>query len=551
MGNFCIPISPLYVPITKKVTLSELRSNFGEGISPEVEKFLGDRNFYVSLMRDTPLKGRSKFYNYASPEDLNALIGAGIIQEAPHFSAEGRTYLKMFFISEKGNTRRRAIFEPRDINRVAKSFCSKVNLPGMAEVVEMCETCDAVEAIDFKSYYYQIEISEEIRTFFSVYINGKLYELKVMPQGGVQSVFIAQELTSLAVKKATSNTPTHKILVYIDNIYIGKGMNESGVLEFRKEAQPFEVGAHVVSSKLSILGMVVDCTEKSIDISGKHRKRLLSITQRCVSRRCSVREILSIFGFLQFCSRVLQRSLFGHCPIALKTLSAICKRFMFQEIELDDAVDRTILQSTVDAARTAINWGKAWVGKRGKFLSFEVMYTDASDTGGSYLQVSERGQIAVKAWHWEGWMRSLSINQKEMLAIARGAETMTQNLLIFTDSMVACHILRRGYSGNRFLNALAVKILSSGKRAVMHVKSAENLADAASRDVSLHGWRGEVDWAAPGQSMFTQNRLWFDGAWAFPPGEGLLKNGDRSPNTGTLDGQQGVTNGRKEEDHDL
>ena len=102
---------PIYAPRTKKVGVAELKNDLGD---LPIYRWLDDKELYVKLLRGKERRRASKFYNTVTESDLAQLLEAGIVEEA---SRHLKAFVKIFLVSEKGNTRSRVIIEPREIRR--------------------------------------------------------------------------------------------------------------------------------------------------------------------------------------------------------------------------------------------------------------------------------------------------------------------------------------------------------------------------------------------------------------------------------------------------
>lgn len=74
-------------------------------------------------------------------------------------------------------------------------------LPTLSDVVAFLAREDKIESVDFRSFYYQIGLHAEVRPFFRLQINGRLFQMRVLPQGACFSVQVAHKITSAIVHK--------------------------------------------------------------------------------------------------------------------------------------------------------------------------------------------------------------------------------------------------------------------------------------------------------------------------------------------------------------
>ena len=513
---------PIYAPRTKKVGVAELKNDLGD---LPIYRWLDDKELYVKLLRGKERRRASKFYNTVTESDLAQLLEAGIVEEA---SRPLKAFVKIFLVSEKGNTRSRVIIEPREINRAIKEMTlEKVSLPSVRDVVELCRDSMEIESIDFRSYFYQIELAEEVRPYFGAIINGKDFQVRVLPQGGCASVLVAQKLALAATAKAVNGergTNGAKVLVYIDNIYIGYPDCKMKSI-FTAENQPFEVGSRSRSRKANVLGTIVDCVSKTIDISDKTRQNLTdhgAIT--------TYRDLLSAYGLIAYTARILHIAMHDYWP-EMKILAKICSNFLLGKIELEESLPEHSIEVVQNFLARAKNWGPATCAP---YTFPTVVFTDASMEGGGCLIVEEdsRGDSSIRAHAWKWCDESFSINMLELRAIEMAINYVRtqKGILLFSDSAVAVHLLRKGYSTFPPLNEIVGRILDKGpEMGVVWIPGLTNPADAPSRNAE---WDGEVvSTGLPEQlSTYTEQynecRLWYDSGWK-------RRRGDANTNSGT------------------
>ena len=497
---------PIYAPETRKTSVEVLKKYFGP---QEVYKWLDDRSVYVRALRSRPRSSASRFYNEMRDTDIQTLQQAGVIE--PVDKSTLKAFVKIFLVSEKSNTRSRVIIEPRELNVVLKSMnLPKITLPTVKDVVELCTHAADVECIDFKSYFYQIELSPDVRPYFGAIINGKAYQVRVLPQGGCASVLVAQTLTLAAVERATKVDPSVKILVYIDNIYIGYPSTTTPSI-FNDSLQPFEIGSRSRGAVADVLGTIVDCARKTLDISESTRQRLKAA--RVV---LTYRDLLSMYGLIAYAARVLHKPMADH-PAQMKRLAKVCSSFLLNRIELDDAAPEDDICCVRDFQSIAQMWGAADCTT----VSFrQIVFTDASLQGGGCVILDEDQCVHVRAWRWGEDEARLSINRLELRAIEIALSfAKPKDTVVFTDSQVGFFLLHKGYARDPYLNDIVRRILSRRcATAVTWLPGERNPADTPSRNVDLDGTvfqmrvlpdREIAEFTAP----YNNERLWYDGKW--------------------------------------
>lgn len=464
---------PIYTPAVVPIQVQALRSYVDD---QDILRWLDDKCIYENLLRRVPVKHRSQFNHTILPDQLKQLLDAGIIKE--HLS-EPKSFCKLFFVPEAHKCRRRVIFEPRDLNRCYKSLqFEKIQLPTMGDINDLVWESEMIESIDFTSFYYQIALDPTVQPYFSIYINNKLYALQVLPQGACFSVGVAQ---TISVGVAKRLIPVNsRFIVYIDNIYIGYDrITDESVFQ---GTQPFIIGSRSMASRLTILGLDVDCSSKLVDVKKQTRNKLSTLT-----RNSTLRHFFSAFGVFSFINRAL------HSPFALHytALTIVCKVFSLfvqQSLNLDEKLGATDLsQHDLDAVNEALVLTSKLPPARATSRvavsgELPVIFTDASLVGGAALLAGESG-LEVVSWAWSQSAQCCSINMKELLAISAGIDFFQkQAMVIATDSQVAFATLRKGWSQAKHLNDVIKEILQ--RRAELWltwIPSGKNFADLPSR----------------------------------------------------------------------
>lgn len=489
---------PLYAPLTKKLCVAETRrilegGKMGPDIIAEIMLWLSSENHYYQLLRNSPTQRRPIFRNCVAPDtDLLSMLNSQIIEEAD--GGETVAYVKFKTHNENNKSRRKILFETRTVNRAINQnsgVLSKLQLPGQSEIEETLLHFDKVDSLDFKSFFYQIELAPNIRKFFRVYINNKLYQLRVLPMGACFSVFVAQNISLAAceiIKQAYP--PTVTSLVYVDNIYIFHSLKSSpcDTQIFARHSLP-QLGETLLNQEaIRILGRQVDMRRKTIQLPVEMVQKIENIKNTLHSSLpFSLRTYLQMWGSLIWATRVL------HIPLTsnfhqFSDLSRACVDFLSGMQELDD-----ILRNWQEKQKRLEH-----LFREVDFLSvvtvpsFQstfpscVIHTDASDRSAAVVLIA-CDALEIDAWQVD---KEVHINEKEMTAGERGIELAIKrgfrNILWYTDSRTVYHCARRGRTKNKEMNKSVQNILTQDAWIILRwLKSEENVADGPSRGKAI------------------------------------------------------------------
>ena len=153
---------PLYVPHTKKLHPKDSEQLLIDaGVSAaerrEVMKWLNDKDFYESLLRNTPLNHRQKINNITPPEDVEKILASEIIEEVLDENASpSKCFVRQKSVNDKPKTRRRLIMETRELNRAIKRqkhLLKAAKLPVQSDIEKCMSDTSFVDCFDFKSFF--------------------------------------------------------------------------------------------------------------------------------------------------------------------------------------------------------------------------------------------------------------------------------------------------------------------------------------------------------------------------------------------------------------
>lgn len=493
---------PLYVPTTSKIppeAVIELLAKHSpphaevDGLKPALfaSRWLTDEKYYQSILRGLENSKRPVFRHSWPADQLQLLLSAGILQ-AVHGQNDSKAFVKIFSVPEPSKKRRRLIIEPRSLNiayrhtmSTAPTSVVKMELPSLSDIERLVATSEAIRCIDFKSYYYQFSLGEDVKKYFRAVINGELYQVAVLPQGACFSCALAQNTTLAIARKNSIGAQSQIIegnqstaLVYIDNIFWTANQQAF-------DSCGFDIGYDVTLSTGKILGVVFDCQNKSVDITEKLRSQIDRYIR--VLARVTIRDIFVLFGAINFAARVLHRAMCKYRP-AMLIFTQICRSFMLGHVELStNLVDSEFYRQygRFTALRDAVaGWSSAIIQDQPPTIT---VFTDASNVGGAYVVTGLDDSIRIFSWKWSSVIGSNTINVRELLAILFAVRTYHNfGVHIVTDSQVAYLALKKGWSASENINKLVGKILSCLPKSISWIPSELNPADEPSRSTNFN-----------------------------------------------------------------
>lgn len=124
-------------------------------------------------------------------------------------------------------------------------------------------------SIDFKCYYFQFVLAEEVSRYFCFCVEGKFYRLRRLPMGFKHAVVIAQTFTKFLIRSILSNENANDI--YIDNILlVGNAKTIPPMVNSLKEMcakYQVTIGEVQTGSKIVHRGMIFDFEKKTVQLS--------------------------------------------------------------------------------------------------------------------------------------------------------------------------------------------------------------------------------------------------------------------------------------------
>lgn len=498
---------PLYTPEVKHIVANETMELIARAppqVRTKVANWLCNEKHYESILRGVPRARRRTFDNQMSSSHVEQMLTANIIEVAD--DRPNGAECRVGMVAEPAKRRFRLLFEPRDINEVTlDDMLEKLRLPSVrevqrtaAKVTVLNEEPYVIEAIDFKSFYYQFELDWKVRRFFRCRINGRVFQLKVLPMGARFSCFIAQLVSICEAWKlfAGAMIPSTieggfygdsmflhagdaraRGLVYIDNIFAFRAARCKAVDTSKCVPQ---IGTISCSNKADVLGMIIDLEKKEVSLRKKGEIQRLR-------EPVTLRDIWSVFGRCMYAAEVLHKPLCGFVT-PWRTLAKSCREFITGRSGIDEIFQLSMVECV--QVNRFIDYVNSWTSEPAKLPveaepRWAFLFTDACDDGAAFARW-ENDSWFVEAWHEQ---REASINVKEARAILGGLRCVAPggSVKIYCDSQVVVACLAKGRSLSNELDdimcdifkTVAIRRLKGIE--LMWIPTQEQAADAPSR----------------------------------------------------------------------
>ncbi|CUG57277.1 Hypothetical protein, putative, partial [Bodo saltans] len=385
---------PLYMPKTKKINFLELKKWLPEKEAESIRKWLTSDMWYEKILRGCPTSQRPMFKNNIPQMDVEKIINAGVMSVVPSDAPPSKAFVQMKSVNEGAKGRRRLILETRCINRQIKKnkwrFMEKLHLPTHREIEMAARQAKSIESIDFRSFFYQIELSPNIRKFFRIIVNGVLYELNVLPMGSVFSTFVAQKISQSVAEKLAKETDIAS-MAYVDNIYFFSKV----LLQEKRATACFlpEIGTHVVGTEVEVLGRIFNLEDMTLRVTEKMKEKIEQDEERDHSN-ITARNFLEMWGRVMFVSQILHHPMANHFH-AMKELAHMCSSVVRGTIDFEDRIGKQKHFVTLLAE------AKKWVNQKNRMKECSnvscTVISDSSSTTSAFIIVDE-DHMTIKAW---------------------------------------------------------------------------------------------------------------------------------------------------------
>jgi hypothetical protein len=337
--------------------------------------------------------------------------------------------------------------------------------------------------VDFKAFYYQFPLADEVKPFFSFQTGSSNFRMCRLPMGFKWAVVIAQSMATHVMAMVREGCVLQAFDVYIDNILMVGSKDQCAPALQKLLGVCADVGISVgaVSDGPQVVhrGVLFDFTTQQVSLSPDFVSKF---RRRAAHNKGSWGEWRSQIGSAVYAMLVLKIPL-GHIYYVLKFWARHTFTAPKQEIRMwtHACTQFLCVLASLDT--------KVMLQKNPELQAY--LFTDATPTQlGAVLVVRE------KLFFWaEKLQHTTNIAEAEALACWRSCQGWTQHVAQLSLSVVIDNIsvlcaLNKGFSPNFFLNRTVCQVLELWKAnhthpTLFYIRSKENPADALSRGQPL------------------------------------------------------------------
>ena len=470
--------APIINTIPWETFLHIYNSKFLTPKEKEVFEYLYDPSLYRACESFNIDIKKSKF----EEGDIDQLLKNNLFEVS---ETEATGYV--FSVGEVTKERRRLVHDallPNSVLEEPFNPCFKT----IPNVKKLCNAGSYAFTVDFKCYFYQFPIIDNIRKYFTVASNGRRIQPTRLPMGFKWAVNIAQIMTKFLVYEAFGNTNNTDI--YIDNIFCvckdqweGKEKLNKFLLVCKKYG--ITVGDISEGEEVIHRGMVLNLKEKSVCLKNSFVEKFKRRLENQSGKWAEIRSLLGmiIYGFTVFSFS------YGNLFHIFKLWAKCIKKELHETVVMNKTEifewDRAIFMIKNNSKLKIVH-----TEKRAIIITDAAM--DDVRTGLGGILVTEAG---VKEFKMEVRKNKPLIAKYEMMAV-RYALNRWEKLLkkreicILCDNTVTLCALNKGMSSNFILNEEVLKIeewklKNEAEFMLFYIYTKDNPADPLSRNQEL------------------------------------------------------------------
>ena len=483
---------PLYTPKMLPLCVRTI-----EGFEDIKEKtlWLSNREEYEKLTRDVKKVERIRYSSNSMKKYVQQLIEAGIMRKRKP-TEKIKSWCRMFAVPEVQKQRMRLIIEPRMLNDLVKprlhEFGLRTYFASLDDIRRNVFEEESFLSYDYRCFYYQIPLAEEIQVYFGILIDGEEFVCCRLPMGFSPSVAIGNSISKAIVKEALKRASCSHLrtIVQVDNTYIFGTFHElqqvhASMLMVTKECI-VSIGEQEQRTDGIILGVYYDLKQKIARLSEKFVTKHKDLLQAVLNENnAPVIVWWKVFAILLRVARVTQYS-YSFMFHIFKGIRRIACEMANGNMEWTDELkwnEEAILEQLRHLHRRFIkNEDTKILVSRSEHN--QVVFSDASNT---HLGVvfAKSNEIEVYSREWKKCEVQRHINEKEAIALKTAIRMCVATVPVFIcDSSCVVSACAKGLSRNGLINSVISCLKCKFPVAeVWWVRSEENPADGPSRNL--------------------------------------------------------------------
>jgi len=463
---------------------------------------LHDETYYTEACKDDCEPASST----KVPEKvLQAILGSGMFEDVPVDNI--KRFMSLRYIPELAKERLRAIMWHRQLNDEAPKPLTVSPIGDATKSAEQVLPKTHKFQIDLVRGFYQLPLSEKIRKYYGVYVNGRHMVFSRGPMGAnwtADCLHIILSLLLRIAKHRAGTTDTIQSFVHIDNARlatipgVGPEALQRTALTLEDVLRDFNVDYRVENTNV-FLGIEGDHARGIVRLSNDFIRKLIEGSKVLSDEDCKWHEVRALFARCNYAMRVLRIPQVGAFMV-WKFMRRRCS----QDLEPDAPARlwkssrhdwKGLIDEILSTNKDGVSYDSRPMGPE-QFM----LYMDASVTGwGAVLYDVTRGTVKEYGATWKRRIQPRDIPVNETKAIKLAIEHFSDDLLaagagellLLTDSTSAEGAIKKSGSPSFEMNIAVKQALGAFARLdkwvikIAHVLTADQVADAASRGLRL------------------------------------------------------------------
>jgi len=475
----------------------------------QVFRWLTDEGRYQAIVDRFSMSAARTHRTILSDTDLDILLRLRKYEEVSadiQIPGQEYFYCNAFTVPELAKNRRRNILEPLINDWIHHGDFEDCILPSKEKVRQAMTKRYAIQ-FDFRSYFDQFALSEEVRRFFCLRRRRRTFRSKVLPMGFRPSCAIAQTTTDALLD---FHMPEGVCSIgYIDNV----AFTSDSIADLITVASTFLARCHTagvqvneidgdpkdrvtiteaITQNLELLGEKYDTLNCTRCLTTKTLEKLIVVDAFLKTEtQCSNREMAAVFGILLYSANVLDFSLCD-VPNALKYFRRIGVSAYSHGWDSTAPIMEELQRREVHLLCAAALRNTPVTTFSPKITPTRQLFCDASDWGWGCIYRSEDGIVTTHAGPWSPIDRLThnlqSSVSSEPLGLWRSMcaavdPQFTGAIEIFTDHSPLVFAAAAGYSPCTTYNTLLRNLKDNFRSTCLFtwIPGAKNPADTYSR----------------------------------------------------------------------